>query len=74
MPSNQNSIRSLASLPIPPLFEAGKIFLDHAASWRIDLEQELLSFPKSAHDDQVDSLSQALTYLQQRKNLQVRSL
>ena len=57
-----------------PLFEAGKIFLDHAASWRIDLEQELLSFPKSAHDDQVDSLSQALTYLQQRKNLQVRSL
>ncbi len=57
-----------------PLFEAGKIFLRHAANWRMDLEQELLSFPKSTHDDQVDGLSQALTYLQQRKNLQVRVL
>ncbi len=57
-----------------PLFEAGKVFLDHSASWRMSLEQELLSFPKSAHDDQVDSLSQALNYLQQKKPVQIRKL
>ena len=56
------------------LFEAGKIFLDHNANWRITLEQELLAFPKSAHDDQVDSLSQAFNYLQQRKIVQIRRL
>lgn len=50
-----------------PLFEAGKIFIEHSANWRIALEQELLTFPKSANDDQIDSLSQALNYLQQRK-------
>lgn len=48
------------------LFEAGKIFLKHDANWRITLEQELLSFPKSIHDDQVDSLSQAFSYLEDR--------
>lgn len=50
-----------------PLFEAGKIFIEHSANWKIALEQELLAFPKSTNDDQVDSLSQALNYLQQRK-------
>ena len=57
-----------------PLFEAGKIFLPHEALWKIALEQELLAFPKSANDDQVDALSQALNYLQQRKIVQMRSL
>ena len=57
-----------------PLFEAGKIFLDHSAGWRMALEQELLSFPKAAHDDQVDSLSQGLNYLQQKKPVQIRKL
>ena len=57
-----------------PLFEAGKIFLENSAHWRLCLEQELLSFPKAAHDDQVDSLSQVLTYLQQKKPMQMRRL
>jgi len=57
-----------------PLFETGKIFLDPDASWKLALEQELLSFPKSAHDDQIDALSQALSYSQIRKEVQLRSL
>jgi predicted phage terminase large subunit-like protein len=56
------------------LFEAGKIFIKSDSNWRLALEQELLSFPKSAHDDQVDALSQAFSYLQQRKIVQLRSL
>lgn len=57
-----------------PLFEAGKIFIDCKANWRITLEQELISFPKSPHDDQVDSLSQALEYLETKKIAQIRTL
>jgi predicted phage terminase large subunit-like protein len=57
-----------------PKFEAGQIFINNDAKWKIAFEQELLSFPKSTHDDQVDALSQALNYLQQRKAIQLRTL
>lgn len=59
---------------VTPLFEAGKIFLNYEALWRITLEQELLAFPKSTHDDQVDSLSQALNHLQKKKSMNMRGL
>ncbi|MEK6733605.1 MAG: phage terminase large subunit [Pseudomonadota bacterium] len=57
-----------------PFFESGKIFIAEDANWRINFEKEILSFPKSTNDDQVDALSQALTYLQQNKPIQLRSL
>ncbi|WP_424360185.1 phage terminase large subunit [Methylocystis parvus] len=40
--------------------EAGQVFLPERASWLPDLEAELFSFPGSRHDDQCDSISQAL--------------
>ena len=43
-------------------FESGKIFLPLSAPWLAELEAELFSFPQSRHDDQVDSISQALAY------------
>jgi predicted phage terminase large subunit-like protein len=39
--------------------ESGQIFLPWGASWLPEFEAELLSFPKSQHDDQVDVLSYA---------------
>ncbi len=57
-----------------PLFEAGKVFINCQAQWRVTFEQELLSFPKSTNDDQIDALSQALNHLECRKTAQVRSL
>jgi predicted phage terminase large subunit-like protein len=42
------------------LFEAGQVFLPERAPWLPDLEDELFSFPGSRHDDQCDSISQAL--------------
>jgi predicted phage terminase large subunit-like protein len=42
--------------------EAGQVFLPTRASWLNDLEEELFSFPGSRHDDQCDSISQALLY------------
>jgi predicted phage terminase large subunit-like protein len=41
-------------------FEAGLVLFPYRAPWLADLETELFSFPPSRHDDQVDSISQAL--------------
>jgi predicted phage terminase large subunit-like protein len=40
--------------------EAGQVFLPVRAAWLPDLEDELFTFPGSRHDDQCDSISQAL--------------
>jgi predicted phage terminase large subunit-like protein len=41
-------------------FEAGQVFLPERAEWLPDLEAELFAFPGARHDDQCDSISQAL--------------
>jgi predicted phage terminase large subunit-like protein len=43
-------------------FESGHVFFPKQASWLADLELELFAFPFSLHDDQVDSISQALAH------------
>ena len=45
------------------LFENGKVFLPSQAPWLAEYEKELLSFPGSKFDDQVDSTSQALAHI-----------
>jgi hypothetical protein len=45
------------------LVESGKVSLPESASWLTDFLDEATAFPASAHDDQVDALSQALNYL-----------
>jgi predicted phage terminase large subunit-like protein len=41
-------------------FENGQVFFPKDAPWLRDLEDELFAFPNVRHDDQVDSISQAL--------------
>jgi predicted phage terminase large subunit-like protein len=41
-------------------FEAGQVYLPREAPWLSELLHELLSFPNSRHDDQIDSVSQFL--------------
>jgi predicted phage terminase large subunit-like protein len=36
---------------------AGRVKVDKSADWWPDLEEELMQFPRSAHDDQVDAFS-----------------
>ncbi|GAA0029560.1 phage terminase large subunit [Bradyrhizobium ottawaense] len=43
-------------------FAAGRVWLPRNAPFLAQLEMELLTFPQSRHDDQVDSISQALAY------------
>ncbi len=46
-----------------PLVEAGKVFLPASAPWLTDLLYELCVFPAGAHDDSVDSVTQALNWM-----------
>ena len=46
--------------------EAGKVFLLKGAPWLDELRSELLAFPHGRHDDQVDALSQLLTWNEER--------
>jgi predicted phage terminase large subunit-like protein len=43
-------------------FDNGTVLLPRHAPWLADLEAELFAFPHAQHDDQVDSISQALGY------------
>jgi predicted phage terminase large subunit-like protein len=43
--------------------EAGAVHLPRQAPWLDDLRSELLAFPQGLHDDQVDSISQALKWM-----------
>ena len=42
--------------------ENGEMLLPCDAPWRADFERELLGFPNTRHDDQVDALSQLLAW------------
>jgi predicted phage terminase large subunit-like protein len=58
---------AIASAPI----ESGHVFLPEQALWLADLETELFSFPVGRHDDQVDSISQALLYLRKNRGMYI---
>jgi predicted phage terminase large subunit-like protein len=44
-------------------FHAGSVHFPENAPWLGELLAELLAFPGARHDDQVDSISQALGYI-----------
>lgn len=52
-------------------FEGGRVFLPEDADWLAAYETELCGFPGAAHDDQVDSTSQALLTLATEPQLPV---
>lgn len=50
-----------------PRIEAGHVYLPRKADWLDDFRKEVLSFPYGAHDDQIDSMSQFLNWIDERK-------
>ncbi len=48
---------------VTPIVESGRVFLPAAAGWLADFLDEMSAFPAAAHDDFVDSATQALNYL-----------
>jgi predicted phage terminase large subunit-like protein len=51
---------------VSPMIEAGRVALPTTAAWLTDYEMELMTFPNSPHDDQVDSTSQFLNWQRDR--------
>lgn len=49
------------------MFEAGAVHFPKHAPWLNELMQELLGFPHFRSDDQVDSISQALAWVQKKR-------
>ena len=47
-------------------FEAGQVHLPKEAPWLSEFLLEILAFPRSKHDDQIDSMSQFLNWAEQR--------
>ena len=47
------------------VFESGKVYLPTNARWVDDFIHELTAFPSAKFDDQVDAMSQALTYIRE---------
>ncbi len=71
IPINPDGSKSARAHAITPLFEAHNVFLPDVsiAPWVRDYEAELLQFPASAHDDQVDATTQALRRLMTRPGM-----
>jgi predicted phage terminase large subunit-like protein len=58
-PSGDKVVRAMR---VSPTIEAGIVTLPLSAPWLADFELEVSSFPYSAHDDQVDSMTQYLAW------------
>jgi predicted phage terminase large subunit-like protein len=52
-------------------FESGAVWFPKDAPWLGSLKAELLGFPNVKHDDQVDSISQALSWIKRRRQNQI---
>lgn len=52
-------------MSVTPAIESGRVTIPKEAPWLESFKRELLLFPNSRHDDQVDSLSQFLLWLEQ---------
>lgn len=47
---------------VSSMVEAGQLFLPADAHWLADFKKEVIAFPSSRHDDQVDALLQLLEW------------
>lgn len=65
IPVNPKGGKVSRAQAIAPYAEAGNIFLPHPkiAPWVHDFLEECAAFPNAAHDDDVDAMTQALTYM-----------
>lgn len=73
IPVNPQGSKIARAQAVAPLWEAGNVYIPNPNKypWVHEFLAELLNFPSAAHDDQVDAMSQALNYLDSRKNITV---
>ena len=51
--------------------ESGNVYIPEQASYMNDLEFEIVNFPAVEHDDQIDSMTQALNYFREKAPLKI---
>lgn len=51
--------------------ESGNVYIPEQASYMNDLEFEIVNFPAVEHDDQVDSMTQALNYFREKAPIKI---
>ena len=66
LPVNPKLDKLARLLSVTSLMESGKVLLPLKTIWMADFEQELLTFPNSPHDDQVDSFTQFLIWVKNK--------
>lgn len=66
IPINPEGGKEARAQAVAPFWEAGNVYLPHPLwrSWVDDFITELESFPNAPHDDDVDSMDQALVYME----------
>lgn len=69
-PISPNGSKEARAQSISPEIESGNVLLPHPGQtgfrWVTDFVEEVREFPNSAHDDQVDSMTQALSDLRSK--------
>jgi len=60
---NPEGDKATRAAKISAQFEAGALFFPKTAPWLSALKAELLGFPNTRHNDQVDSVTQALSWI-----------
>jgi len=64
IPRRSVSDKITRALGASAMIQSGRMFLPERTHWLGDFTGELLGFPSSRHDDQVDALSQLLLWVQ----------
>jgi len=75
IPINPQGGKVVRATAIAPYIEAGNVYLPDPsiAPWAHDLVEEFSAFPNGANDDQVDSASQSIAWLEENKPFAIRS-
>jgi len=63
LPIKVDSDKVSRAFAVTPTIEAGRVLLPEGAPWVADYVDTMAGFPRVAHDDDVDSTTQALNYL-----------
>ena len=63
VPIKVDSDKMSRAQSVTPLIEAGRVYVPESAPWLNDYLDEMAGFPAAAHDDCVDSTTQALNYV-----------
>jgi len=59
------------AMGVSAMIEAGRVHLPSEATWLAEFRSELLGFPNTRFDDQVDALSQLLDWVRQQDQISV---